>query len=89
MKTPGQIAYEAYCDFVGWESFSGQTLPAWEYQDESLRAAWEAAAEAVLDSTREELNIIRMKLQIASSRGEIQEALKGISREELAELGIV
>jgi hypothetical protein len=48
MKTPGQIAYDAYMDFSGGVSLtSGHPLPEWDKQSDRHRAAWEAAAEAV------------------------------------------
>ncbi len=43
----GEIAYNAYCKARGWKSVRGEPLPHWEQQDEALRAAWVAAAEAV------------------------------------------
>jgi hypothetical protein len=36
-KTLGQIAYEAYCEFIGWK-------PEWEDQPEVLQIAWEVWA---------------------------------------------
>lgn len=50
----GRVAYEAYGDSVGWTTFSGQKMPAWEEQNERLKKAWNAAAEAVARSAREE-----------------------------------
>lgn len=48
MKTIGQIAYEAYCEAVGWQSFKADPLPQWPEVKERIKEAWEAAAEAVL-----------------------------------------
>ena len=48
MKTLGQLAYEGYCKATGNKSLaSGVTLPTWDQQDDKIKAAWEAAAEAV------------------------------------------
>lgn len=43
----GQVAYEAYCDSVGWHSVHGDVLPAYADQSPTIRSAWEAAAQAV------------------------------------------
>jgi hypothetical protein len=51
MKTPGQIAYEAYCPCVNWTSFQGYDLPPWEESPGHIQLAWEAAARAVLEQT--------------------------------------
>lgn len=48
-RTPGRIAYEAYCGSTGGVSaITGNRLP--EYQDQAapIVEAWEAAARAVL-----------------------------------------
>lgn len=50
-KTPGQIAYEAYCEYVGWKSVMGQELPQWAAQRENLKGAWQVAALEVLRQT--------------------------------------
>lgn len=51
MKTPGQIAYEAYCEFAqGVSLVSAQPLPIWTEQSERIRPAWEAAAKAVIEA---------------------------------------
>jgi hypothetical protein len=48
MKTPGQIAYEAYCRYSDGKSLiSGAILPAWDVLSENIRCAWQAAALAV------------------------------------------
>lgn len=47
-KTLGQIAYEAYAATTDWKSaITGSALPAWRDQHEKIRAAWEAAGDAV------------------------------------------
>lgn len=43
----GELAYNAYCAARNWKSVRGEALPHWLQQDESLRAAWVAAAVAV------------------------------------------
>lgn len=49
MKSFGAIAYEAYCEHTGWKSLvSGADLPQWSALSPEIRAAWEAAASAVL-----------------------------------------
>lgn len=46
-KTPGQIAYEAYCETTGWKSaISGAPLPQWAEVKPEIVAAWENAAAA-------------------------------------------
>lgn len=47
-ETPGKVAYDAYCKAAGGKSLvSGQKLPEFEEQPAQIRAAWEAAADAV------------------------------------------
>lgn len=43
----GKIAYEAYGDNRGWVVVGGGSMPAWDDQTPELRAAWDAAAQAV------------------------------------------
>ena len=43
----GEIAYNAYCAMREWKSVRGEALPHWKQQDETLRKAWVAAADAV------------------------------------------
>jgi hypothetical protein len=43
----GKIAYEAYCQAVGWVSVKGDLLPQWAEQDARIALAWDAAAQAV------------------------------------------
>ena len=48
METPGRVAYEAYRDTAGGVSLAtGDPLPDFEDLRAPVRAAWEAAAEAV------------------------------------------
>lgn len=46
-KTPGEIAYEAYCRARDYKSINGDPLPHYQQQREEIRAAWECAGEAV------------------------------------------
>lgn len=52
MPEAGKIAYEAYVDSVGGVSVHGEPLPGWADQSDKIRAAWNAAAEAVLGAYR-------------------------------------
>lgn len=53
MNTLGQVAYEAYCDSTGWKSaVSGAQLPAWDDQADKIKAAWEAAGDAIAEQVR-------------------------------------
>jgi len=54
-NTPGQIACGAYVAHCGGKSVHGEDLPSWEDQDPVIREHWEAAAQAVLDSTVPEM----------------------------------
>lgn len=48
MGTPGQVAYEAYRDEAGGVSLAtGDPLPEFAELSYAIRAAWEAAADAV------------------------------------------
>jgi hypothetical protein len=48
METPGQVAYDAYRDVAGGVSLvTGTPLPEFAELTAAIRAAWEAAAEAV------------------------------------------
>ena len=48
MGSLGQIAYEAYCKQTGGRSaVTGAPLPTWDQQSDAIKAAWEAAAQAV------------------------------------------
>lgn len=48
--TLGQIAYDAYCKARNGVSVKGERLPHFSEQAPELKAAWEAAAQAVADS---------------------------------------
>jgi hypothetical protein len=43
----GQVAYQAYCDAVGWKAINGDKLPPFAQQSARIQDAWIAAAEAV------------------------------------------
>lgn len=46
---PGRAAYEGYRAYSDGRSLvSGAALPEWDAQDPEIRAAWRAAADAVL-----------------------------------------
>lgn len=50
-KTMGQLAFEAYCEAVGGQTFDGKPIPGWEelHGDRlKVQGGWEAAAQAVL-----------------------------------------
>jgi hypothetical protein len=46
--TPGEIAYDAYCEARDWKSVRGELLPPFTGQTEELQQAWETAAKAVI-----------------------------------------
>ena len=49
MKTPAQIAYEAYCEHVGWKSaITGDELPHWEYLPARIKDAWGSSVLGVI-----------------------------------------
>ena len=46
--TPGEIAYDAYCEARDWKSDRAELLSPFNGQTEELQQAWEAAAKAVI-----------------------------------------
>lgn len=52
MKTPGQIAFEAYGEAAEWRTFDGRPMPRWEELTAptgiETRRRWEVAAQAML-----------------------------------------
>jgi hypothetical protein len=63
-RTPGQLAYEKFCKYSGGKSLvTGAPLLTWEKQSEAMRAAWEAAAEAIIgtDFRRKEGRVPKRK----------------------------
>jgi len=64
-KTPGQLAYEAYCETTGWKSaISGAPLPQWSEVKPEIVKGWENAAAA----TRRPLAIKLYKAREAVAR---------------------
>lgn len=49
-RTAGETAYLAYGESTGHRNFQGDAMPAWKDLPEAIRAAWEAAAEAVIEA---------------------------------------
>lgn len=49
-QSPGQIAYNAYCETRGWQSFNKEPLPQWEQVQPDIQESWEAAAKAITAS---------------------------------------
>lgn len=45
-----QAAYDAYGEERNWKTFKGDDMPEWDVQTEDLKAAWRAAALAVVDA---------------------------------------
>lgn len=52
MDSPAQVAYGAYGHAVEHKNFRGEAMPEFEDLPEKIQAAWNAAAEAVLDNFR-------------------------------------
>lgn len=53
MKSPGQIAYEAYRNDAGGRSIAtGAALPTWDDMGSRMRRAWENSAKAVISTDR-------------------------------------
>lgn len=48
MKTPGQIAYEAYCEKREWKSYDDKPLPQWALVRPEIAEAWDYAALSVI-----------------------------------------
>ena len=51
MKTPGQIAYEAYCVGVGGKTFDDKELPTWEELGERQKNWWGKVGIAIFMDT--------------------------------------
>lgn len=43
----GQLAYNAYGDHVGWKTYKGAPMPAWEKLEEPQKSGWIKAALAI------------------------------------------
>lgn len=52
--TLGQIAYEAYCKARDYRSVRGELLPTFDNQSPDVKAAWDAAANAVSDEVKQQ-----------------------------------
>jgi hypothetical protein len=48
----GRIAYNAYCESVGWKSFAGEPLPQWDDVLLHIKLGWVGAAVAVAEHLR-------------------------------------
>jgi hypothetical protein len=48
----GRIAYNAYCESVGWKSFTGDPLPQWDEVRLDLKLGWVGASVAVAEHLR-------------------------------------
>ena len=44
----GEIAYNEYCDYVGWVSINGDELPKFHNQKENIKNGWVKAALGVM-----------------------------------------
>jgi hypothetical protein len=75
--TPGELAYNAYCQHVNFRSVSGDNLPAFRGQSPRLKAAWEAAAEAVLEPAEAGMRLAMLDLAANLEEG-AREIRKGI-----------
>lgn len=54
-KTKGRVAYEGYYNACGGKSLiTGVLLPSWIEQSDQVRAAWEAAGQAVMTARDQE-----------------------------------
>jgi len=54
-ETLGEVAYQGYCKSSNNKSLvSGQELPAFKDLSTEIKTAWEAAANAVVDSNTKE-----------------------------------
>ena len=50
MRTKGQRAYDAYCEYVGGIAVNGDILPCWEDLPEAVQKGWEYAADEVIET---------------------------------------
>ena len=51
MKTLGQVAYEAYAKYsFGIALVTGILIPPWDELSDRVKGAWQAAAEAAVES---------------------------------------
>ena len=54
-KSPGEIAYTAYAEEVGWATFRGEQMRTWDALPTELKIGWMTAALAVREQHREEV----------------------------------
>ena len=54
--TYGETAYAGYAERTGGKTYDGRDMPAWGELGDTIQAAWEAAAWAVLKKNAEGLN---------------------------------
>ena len=47
MKTPGQMVFEGYRDFVDGIAYDGSGIPEWDQLNPNIRDGWEAGASRV------------------------------------------
>ena len=46
--TLSQVAYEAYASHQDWKNYQGLPIPPWSDVRDDIKAAWDAAVDAVL-----------------------------------------
>ena len=57
MTELGKINYEAYCAASNGKSLiSGADLPNWDDQDEAIKTAWDAGAQAIFRHSCDHIN---------------------------------
>lgn len=44
-----KVGYEAYGEYVSWQTFDGQQMPTWDGLSDRTRNAWAACALAIED----------------------------------------
>lgn len=49
--SPGQLAYQAYGQVTDFKNYQGLPMPEWADLTAIIRAAWEAAAQRIIDAT--------------------------------------
>lgn len=54
-NTLGQIGFEAYRKKMGGLTYDGKQILAWEQVSENVKAGWEAAAFAVLQANKQQM----------------------------------
>jgi curved DNA-binding protein CbpA len=46
--TPGEIAYNAYCESFKWKYYDGLPIPQWKQVGPEIQKAWDLAARKLL-----------------------------------------